>query len=72
MDQYPLLRVEVHDTFSKIICCSFFFNFKVAFWVSNSDFLKVLTPLKPEKITCSKDIFLFSVSEFESAKLAPL
>ena len=42
------------------------------FYISNSDFLKVFTPLKPEKITCSKDMFLFSVSEFESAKLAPL
>ena len=56
---------------SKIVCCSTFNNFNFALSVSNSDFLKVLTPLKPVKIFCSIEIFLLSVSELESARLDP-
>ena len=55
-----------------MVCCSTFLRTRLAFCVSSSDFLKVFNPLKPEKIVCSIDIFLFSVSELDSGKLAPL
>ena len=57
---------------SRIVCCSTFLRDKLAFCVSSSDFLNVLSPLNPEKIFCSTEIFVVSVSELESAKLSPL
>ena len=56
---------------SNIVCCLTFLNERLAFWVSNSDFLKVFKPLKPEKILCSIETVLFSESELVSASLAP-
>ena len=53
---------------SKIVWCSTSFRDKFAFCVSNSDFLNVFKPLKPEKIFWSTEIFLLSESELESDK----
>ena len=65
------IKSKYAEVVSKIVCCSTFFSFKFALWVSNSDFWKVLKPLKPEKIFWSTEIFLLSESELESAKLEP-
>ena len=48
-----------------------FFKDRFAFCISNSDFLKVFNPLKPEKIFCSIEIDLLSESELVSVKLDP-
>ena len=65
------IKSRYADAVSKIVFCLACSSSNEAFCVSNSDFLNVFTPLKPENIFCSIDTVLLSVSEFESDKFTP-